>query len=581
MAEKKQKIQIQTLRHSLAHILALAVKNLYPKAKFAIGPATEDGFFYDFDFGKNIKITTDDLPRIEAEMIVLIKQNLSFSKKRVPLKEAKKIFKGQTYKLKILKELEKQGEKTVNLYKVGDFLDLCKGPHIKNTSQIDPQSFKLVNVSGAYWQGKESNKMLTRISGVAFASKKELKDYLKKLEEAKKRDHRLLGKELELFIFDQEVGAGLPVWLAKGAILRRLVEQYINNHYLKYGYQLVASPHIANINLWKTSGHWNFYRESIYSPIKVEDEEYLLKPMNCPFHIKAYQSKIRGWKEMPVKIAELGTVYRYERSGTLHGLTRVRGFTQDDAHVFCRRDQLADELLKLIKEAKKTLKDFGFKEYEVYLSTRPEKYIGTDKMWQEAEKALKQALKKEKLDYHIDKGGGAFYGPKIDIKIKDSLNRPWQCTTIQVDFNLPERFDVNYVDKNGKKQRVVMIHRAILGSMERFIGVLLEHYKGALPFWLSPEQVWILPVSEKNKKYAQKIGKVLAEKFIRYKIVEPDVSISKRILFGQKQKIPYLIVVGDREQKNKTISLRDRKKGDLGEKEIVEFVKKVEKENGK
>ncbi len=581
MKTKKQENKIQTLRHSLAHILALAIKELYPKVKFGIGPATETGFFYDFDFRKKIKITTEDLPKIEEKMKDIIKRDLSFIKKRIPAKEAKSIFKNQPYKLKILKELEKQKETYVSIYKLGDFIDLCKGPHIKKTSQIAPQSFKLINVSGAYWHGKESNKMLTRISAIAFKTKADLNAYLKKLEEAKKRDHRILGKELELFIFDEEVGAGLPVWLAKGAILRKIVEDYINTHYLKYGYQLVTSPHIANINLWKTSGHWNFYRESIYSPIKVEDEQYLLKPMNCPFHIKAYQSKIRSWKDMPVKIAELGTVYRYERSGTLHGLTRVRGFTQDDAHVFCRRDQLARELTQLIKEAKKTLRDFGFKKYEIFLSTRPEKYIGTNKMWREAESALKQALKKEKLNYNIDEGGGAFYGPKIDIKIKDSLDREWQCTTIQVDFNLPERFDVNYINEKGKKERVVMVHRAILGSVERFIGVLLEHYGGALPFWLSPEQVWILPVSDKNKKYSEKIANILENKNVRHRIIRPDMSISKRILFGQKQKIPYLVIIGDKEEKNKTISLRERKKGDLGEVEIISLIKKIEKDNGK
>ena len=572
---KKTKAKISTRRHSLAHILALAVKELYPGVKFAIGPATEDGFFYDFRFQGKEKIGLENLPELEKRMREIIERDLKFKKSKVSIEEAKNIFKGQPYKLELIKKLRDQKEKNVSLYQLGDFLDLCRGPHIKSTGEIDPASFKLVNVSGAYWQGRENNQMLTRISGLAFANSKELKDYLRNLEEAKKRDHRILGKELELFIFDEEVGAGLPIWLAKGAILRKVIEEYINNHYLKHDYQLVFSPHIANINLWKTSGHWNFYRESIYSPIKVENEEYLLKPMNCPFHIKAYQAKIRSWREMPVKIAELGTVYRYERSGTLHGLTRVRGFTQDDAHVFCRRDQLAEELLKLIKEAKKVLRDFGFREYEVYLSTRPEKYIGTDKMWREAERALKRALKKEKLAYHLDKGGGAFYGPKIDIKIKDSLKRPWQCTTIQVDFNLPERFDVNYVDKKGKKERPVMIHRAILGSMERFIGVLLEHYKGALPFWLSPEQVWVLPVSEANNKYAEKVNEALKGNSLRSRIENPESSISKRILFAQKQNIPYLVIVGDKEQSRGTISLRDRRKGDLGEMKIEDFLENI------
>jgi len=575
MIRKKQP-KIETLRHSCAHILAAAVKELFPEAKFGIGPVIENGFYYDFD---KIKITPEDLLKIEEKMKEIITQDLKFEKEEWLTKKALEYFKkqNQNYKVELIKELAQKGAKKVRIYKLGPFIDLCKGPHLKSTSQINPAAFKLTKIAGAYWQGDEKNPMLTRIYGIAFYSEKELKEYLTQQEEAKKRDHRILGQKLDLFIFDEEVGAGLPLWLPKGALLRQIIEDFSLKEHLKEGYQILRTPHIARLQLWQTSGHWNFYRENIYSPIEIEEEKYLLKPMNCPFHIKIYQNKIRSYKDLPLKYFELGTVYRYERSGVLHGLTRVRGFTQDDAHIFCTPEQLDKELVKILRFGLKILKIFGFKEYEVYLSTRPEKYVGTLKNWQKATQALKTALNKVKLKYQIDPGEGVFYGPKIDIKIKDSLGRAWQCTTIQVDFNLPERFNVFYIDKKGKKQQPIMIHRALFGSVERFIGVLLEHYAGALPFWLSPEQIWIIPIASRHKKYAQEIYRTLKENNYRVQLKAEKETLNRKIREGQLQKIPYLLIIGDKETKSKTLRPRSYQKGDLGEMKLTEFLKYLEK----
>jgi len=563
----KGKNKIETIRHSLAHILAMAVKELYPDALFGIGPAIENGFYYDFDLPK--KINPKDLAKIEKKMKEIIKKNISFKKKFISKKEAKKIFKNQSYKLELIKELP--GEK-VSIYKSGDFIDLCKGPHIKSSQEVNPDAFRLTKIAGAYWKGSEENKMLTRIYGVSFETKNELKKYLKIQEEAKKRDHRILGQKLELFIFDEEVGAGLPLWLPKGETLRHTIEEYLYNNLSNQGYQWVRTPHIGNIKLWKTSGHWNLYKENMYSPIKIEQEQYLLKPMNCPFHVKIYQSKIRSYKNLPLKLAELGTVYRYERSGTLHGLTRVRGFTQDDAHIWCTPKQLNAELVKLLKYGLNILKEFGFKNFNIYLSTRPEKYAGTLTEWKKATNTLKYVLGKLGLKYETDKGGGVFYGPKIDIKIKDSLNREWQCTTIQVDFNLPERFDITYINEKGKKKRPIMIHRALLGSLERFIGVLIEHYSGALPLWLSPIQALVIPVGAEHRTYAKEIAEKLKEEEIRAEAKTEAETVSKKIRDGEAQKIPYLIVVGDKEIKRKKIRVRKRGKGDIGEMKITKFL---------
>ena len=572
-------MKIETIRHSLAHILAHAVRELYPGTKFGIGPAIENGFYYDLDLPK--PLTPEDLPKIEAKMKELIKQNISFKKENVMKSDLVTLFDKQPYKLELIKEFP---GKKLTIYKAGEFVDLCAGPHIKSTLQLHSgqakeiiDSFKLTKIAGAYWQGSEKNPMLTRIYGVAFSTKKELEDYLQKEAEAEKRDHRILGQKLELFSFDEEIGAGLPLWHPKGAILRKIIEDYLYKELILQGYQWIVSPHIGKLALWKTSGHWDLYRENMYSPIKIDEEEYMLKPMNCPFHAKIYNSKIRSYKELPLYFSELGTVYRYEKSGVLHGLVRVRGFTQDDAHIWCTSEQLSTELIKLLKHGFKILKTFGFKDFDIYLSTRPEKYAGTEKGWQKAENSLKYVLKKLKLKYQVDPGGGVFYGPKIDIKIKDSLGRPWQCTTIQVDFNLPEKFNLNYVDQKGKKKRPIMVHRALLGSIERFIGVLLENYAGALPLWLSPEQVWVIPVGARHEKYAREAGSKMLNAGCRIEVKDENETVSKKIREGELQKIPYLLVVGDKEMKLRAVRVRSKNK-DLGVILLTKFIEKIKSE---
>jgi len=567
--------KIETIRHSLSHIMALAIQELFPGTKFGIGPAIENGFYYDFEF-KN-PISNEDLPKIEKKMKEILKENIAFRKKIVSKEEAKKIFKDQPYKIELIKELP---GKNVSTYASGEFIDLCKGPHIKSTEEANPDAFRLTKIAGAYWRGSEKNSMLTRIYGVAFDTKKELEDYLFKEAEAEKRDHRVLGQKLELFLFDEEVGSGLPIWQPKGAILSKVIQNYLYEELISQGYQWVVSPHIGNLNLWKTSGHWELYRENMYSPIKIDEEEYIIKPMNCPFHLKIYKSKIRSYKDLPIKYAELGTVYRYERSGVLHGLIRVRGFTQDDAHIWCTPEQLSEELTKLLKHGLKILKTFGFKDFNIYLSTRPEKYAGTEKEWEKATNALIYVLKKLKLKYQVDPGAGVFYGPKIDIKVKDSLGREWQCTTIQVDFNLPERFDLNYVDKNGRKKRTIMLHRALIGSVERFVGVLLENYAGALPLWLSPEQIWIIPVGSRHEKYAKEVNEKINAAGARGILKDENETVSKKIREGEIQKIPYMLVVGDKEMKEKSVRVRQRGKGDIGIIKLTKFLEKIKLEIG-
>ncbi len=592
------KQKIDTIRHSLAHIMAYAVQELFPGTKFGIGPVIENGFYYDFDFRKvkivnpksqapnpkqitnsndqnskqEFKLTPDDLSKIEKKMRELIKQDIKFIKKKVSKDEARKIFKNQPYKLDLIKELP---EEKISIYESGNFIDLCKGPHIKSTKEINPEGFKLSKIAGAYWKGDEKNPMLTRIYGLAFKTKKELNDYLHQIKKAEERDHRILGQKLELFSFDEEVGPGLPLWHPKGALLRQIIEDFLIKEHLKNGYKLVRTPHIGRIKLFQTSGHLDFYKKFMYSPIEIENDKYLIKPMNCPFHIKIYKTKIRSYKDLPIRWMELGTVYRYEKSGVLHGLTRVRGFTQDDAHIFCTPEDLNKELVFILKHGLKILKTFGFKDYDIYLSTRPEKYAGTLKIWNKATNALKFTLNKLKLKYQIDPGGGVFYGPKIDIKIKDSIGRPWQCSTIQVDFNLPEKFKINYIDKNGKKKRSIMIHRALLGSLERFIGVLIEHYAGEFPLWLSPIQIWIVPVGSRHRKYANEIGKKLETMNFRFQVKDENETVSKKIREGEIQKIPYILVIGDKEVKTNSVRVRERKKGDIGLMKLTKFIKKA------
>ncbi len=572
-------MDIEIIRHSYAHILAAAVQELFPKAKFGIGPSIEDGFYYDFDLIDSLK--PEDLPQIEKKMKELIKKNLQFKKKEVSQAAAKKIFKDQPYKKELIKEIK---EKKVAIYQVGNFIDLCRGPHIKSTSELKGKPFKIISLAGAYWKGDEKNKMLQRIYGVAFASQKELNEYLKRQQEAEKRDHRFLGQKLDLFMLDEEVGQGLPLWLPKGAFIRHKIKEFALNTYIEKGYQLVSTPHIASEKLWQHSGHLGFYRENMYNPFGIEEEEYRLKPMNCPLHIKIYQQKPRSYRDLPMRLTEMGTVYRYEKSGTLHGLTRVRGFTQDDAHIICRPEQLHQELTEALKLTFYILKTFGFKKFEVNLSVRDpqekKKFIGRDKDWQQAEESLKQAIKKtgyqDKLI--LDVGGAVFYGPKVDVKVDDSIGRKWQLSTIQVDFNLPSRFKMEYIDKNNKKQIPFMIHRALLGSLERFIGVYIEHTAGSFPIWLSPIQAQIVPVSQKFNSYAKKIEKQLSENNIRVELNDSNETLGKKIRTGEMQKIPYLLIVGEKERQSDSISLRDREKGDIGTIKIKNFIQKIKEE---
>jgi threonyl-tRNA synthetase len=577
--------KIETTRHSLAHIMANAVQKLFPGVKFGIGPAIENGFYYDFDLppealakeGLSIK----DLPKIEEKMQKIIEENVLFKKRVISKQEAKEIFKNQPYKLELINELP---GKSISVYESGNFIDLCKGPHVKSTKEIPLDIFKLTKIAGAYWRGSEKNPMLTRIYGAAFETKKELDNHFRKQEEAEKRDHRKLGVTLDLFHIDENIGPGLVLWHPKGAILKRIVEDYAIGKYLNSGYLPVSTPHIAKLNLWRTSGHTDFYKENMFPAMhlqeiaKEEKDDYQIRPMNCPFHVAIYKDDIRSYRDLPIRYTELGTVYRYEKSGVLHGLARVRGFTQDDAHIFCTPDQLNSELVSVLKLTFKILKDFGFKNYDIYLSTRPEKYAGGLKDWEKATKSLKYALEKAKLKYQIDLGEGVFYGPKIDIKIKDSIGRPWQCTTIQLDFNLPEKFEVFYIDKKGKKQRPFMIHRALLGALERLIGVLIEYYAGAFPLWLSPIQMWIIPVGSDHRKYARKVGKKLKNLGFRIEVKDKAETVSKKIRDGEIQKIPYLLVAGDKEMRSNSIRIRERGKGDIGMVKITKFIQRVQKE---
>jgi len=553
--------------------MAHSVQDIFKNVKFGIGPTIENGFYYDFGLDK--PLTPEDLPKIEKRMRELIKQNIKFEKSFATKEQAKKLFAGQPYKLELISEKGKAKNAKLVIYKSGNFTDLCAGPHVKSTKEINSEAFKLTKIAGAYWRGSEKNPMLQRIYGVAFETKKELDDYLKQIEEAEKRDHRVLGQKLDLFSIDEEVGPGLILWHPKGTILKGIIENFWVNEHLKNGYEIVDTPHVGRIKLWQTSGHTGFYKENMFGPMEVEGDQYLIKPMNCPFHMKIYKTKSRSYRDLPIRWAELGTVYRFERSGVLHGLVRVRGFTQDDAHIICTPEQLSDEVMRATKFGIKLLNSFGFKNFNIYLATRPEKYIGTPKNWEKATRILKYALDKLKLKYKIDEGGGVFYGPKIDLKIKDSLGREWQCTTVQFDFNLPEKFDLVYIDDKGKKQRPYMVHRTLLGSIERFIGVLLEHYAGAMPFWLSPIQIYVIPVGLRHEKYVRQIGKDLEEKGFRIKVKDENETVSKKIREGEMQKIPYMLVVGDEEIKSKSVRVRTREKGDIGMKKYEVFCKNL------
>jgi len=567
-------MDLETLRHSCSHVMAQAVKELWPEVKLGIGPSIEDGFYYDFD--KEEPFSDTDLASIEQKMREIISKNEPFIREELSKEKALDLFKNlkEDYKIELIQRIP---DDKVSIYKTGErFTDLCRGPHVKSTGEI--KAFKLLSVAGAYWHGIETNPMLQRIYGTCFESQKELEEYLKNLEEAKTRDHRKLGPELGFFdIYHQEAGAGLVFYHPKGALLRTIIEDYEKKEHLKRGYQLVITPHIMQAELWKTSGHYDYYKENMFI-FKIEEKEFVIKPMNCPGHILIYESKIRSYKDLPIRFFELGTVYRNEKAGVLHGLLRVRGFTQDDAHIFCLPSQLREEIKAIIDFVFETMKVFGFLDIGIELSTRPEKYIGSDADWEEATAALEDALKEKGLNYETNVGEGAFYGPKIDIKLKDALKRKWQCATIQCDFALPKRFNLKFIDSQGKEQQPIMLHRVLLGSLERFMGALLEHYKGELPLWLAPTQVLVIPIKDTVAEYALKVKKTLEDNSIRTEIDNRNETLDKRIRNAEINKIPYCLVAGEREVKSGKISVRQKGKGDIGTMDLGDFIEQIKEQ---
>jgi len=570
---QKDPESLEIMRHSLSHIMAQALKEIYGRkvVHLGVGPTTEEGFYYDVEV-EGVRIKEEDLPKIEERMKDIVKRNLPILRKELEREQAIKLFESlkEHYKLDIIKRIDEQD--VISVYEQGDFVDLCRGPHVPYTGMVG--NFKLTHIAGAYWQGDPSKPMLQRIYGIAYWSQEELEERLRFYEEVKRRDHRKLGAELELFLIDEDIGGGLVIWLPKGGIYRKTLEDFWKEEHLKRGYQLIYTPHVGKAHLWQTSGHLEYYRQNMYPPMEMEQEEYFVKPMNCPFHVAVYKSKLRSYKELPLKLAELGTVYRYELSGVLHGLMRVRGFTQDDAHIICTPEQVDQVIHETLEFAIWMLGVFGFEDFKVYISTRPPESIGSEEQWEKAESALKKAVESLKLDYEIDEGGGAFYGPKIDIKIKDAIGRFWQCSTIQFDFNLPERFDMEYVGPDNRRHRPYMIHRAIFGSIERFTGILLEHYAGLLPFWLSPVQARIIPISSKHIPYARELLDFLRSYKFKVEIDERNERLSAKVRDAELAKIPYLLIVGDKEVESRIVSVRSKKEGDLGQKsweELLEF----------
>ena len=546
---------LEVLRHSTAHAMAQAVVELYPGSKLTIGPPIENGFYYDIEV--NGRITDEDLPRIEEKMREVVGRDLPIKREEISKAEAEELYKNNPYKWEIVCDLE---DGDITIYRQGEFFDLCRGPHVPSTGRLG--AFKLQNIAGAYWRGDENKPMLTRIYGTAWPTEKELKAHLRSLEEAKARDHRKLGRELNLFSISEEVGPGLILWHPKGAMVRVLIEDFSRKAHLENGYEWVFSPHIGRSGLWETSGHLDFYAENMYSPMDIEGEDYYAKPMNCPFHIQIFKSRMRSYRDLPKRYAEYGAVYRYERSGVLHGLTRVRGFTQDDAHIFCRPDQVEEEIGDALEFSLFILRTLGLTDFTPYLATRPEKYVGELEDWDRATEALRKAVESHNVPYQVDKGGGAFYGPKIDLKVNDALGREWQLSTIQFDFNLPERFDLEYTGEDGQAHRPYMVHRALLGSMERFFGVLIEHYNGAFPTWLAPVQAVVIPVADRHLPYAREVGARLTAEGFRVEVDGAPMSMQKKIRENAKQKIPYLLIVGDAEEGEGTVNVRKR-----GEKE--------------
>ncbi len=563
---------LSTLRHSAAHLMAAAVKRLYPGVKFDIGPATDEGFYYDFDMDH--RLTPEDLPKIEGEMNRIVNESLPFEYAELSRDEAQKMLseEAQTYKLERLADIP-EGE-NISFYKCAEFTDLCRGPHVENSGQI--KAFKLLSVAGSYYRGKETNPMLQRIYGTAFPDRKSLKKHLAAIEEAKKRDHRKLGRELDLFGFSEEVGPGLVLWHPKGAFIRNRIETFWREEHYKNGYDLVYTPHIGKSRLWETSGHLDFFSEAMFSPMDIDGSDYYVKPMNCPFHIQIYESDKRSYRELPLRWAELGTVYRYEKSGVLHGLPRVRGFTQDDAHIICTPEQVESEIAEVLRFCLFIWEQFGFKEINAYLATRPDKAVGEDLRWKKATESLRKAVDGAGLQCEVDDGGGAFYGPKIDLKIKDAIGREWQTSTIQFDFNLPERFDMSYTGSDGHEHRPYMIHRALFGSLERFFGILVEHYAGAFPVWLAPEQVRILPITDDHHAEAADIAGILRQKGFRAEVDRRSEKIGAKIRDARNQRVPYIGVVGDREVENGTVSVRSRRQGQMGAISLDELSRSLE-----
>jgi len=584
MAEHKhEEDHLHRLRHSASHVMAQAVLEEFPDGKVAIGPPIEKGFYYDFELPR--PLTPEDLEEIEARMREIVAEGHDFVYKEVSEEEARQLFADQPYKLELIDGLEAGGtdedgnplaeKPVISTYTQDTFEDLCRGPHLEHTGQIPPDGFKLMNVAGAYWRGDENRPMLQRIYGTAWPSKRELKGYLLMLEEAKKRDHRRLGKDLDLFSIDETIGGGLVLWHPKGGFIRKQIEDYWRDEHMRGGYDIVYSPHIAKLDLWNTSGHTEYYKENMYSPIDIETVKYQLKPMNCPFHIAIYNTRKRSYREFPIRWCELGTVYRYEKTGALHGLMRLRGFTQDDAHIFCRFDQLEDEVAGVLDLALFMVDTFGFKNYSVYLSTRPEKYAGDLKLWEQATDTLAKALARQKLAYEIDPGEGVFYGPKIDLKMLDALGREWQLSTIQFDFNLPRRFGVDYVTPEGDRQNVYMVHRAIYGSLERFVGMLIEHYAGVFPVWLAPVQAVVLPVGPDFLGYAREVENDLRQRGIRVRVDAREEKVGRKIRDAELEKIPTMLVVGAREEEAGSVNVRRHGGGEQVPRPVEEFAREL------
>jgi len=586
-AQQNNDDDLYRIRHSTAHVMAQAVLEMFPQAKYTIGPPVEDGFYYDFDLPR--PLTPEDLQAIENRMRVIISGNHDFKREEVSAEKARRIFQEQPYKLELIEGLEKGGfdeygnpleEKVqISIYTQDKFIDLCRGPHVENTRQINSDAIKLMNVAGAYWRGDENNPMLQRIYGTAWRTADELEKYLWKLEEAKKRDHRRLGRELDLFSISDDVGPGLILWHPKGGMIRKIAEDYCRAEHERGGYDFVYSPHIGRAHLWETSGHLDWYKENMYAPLDIEEQQYYLKPMNCPFHLQIYKSQLRSYRDLPLRFAEWGTVYRYERSGVLHGLMRVRGFTQEDAHLFCRPDQMPEEIDRVLEFSLNILRAFGFHDFQAYLSTRnPAKSAGKPEDWVAPTEALRLALERAQVPYRIDEGEATFYGPKIDIKIKDALSREWQLSTIQFDFTLPENFGLTFVGEDGQEHRPYMIHRALLGSMERFMGVLIEHYAGAFPVWLAPVQAMLIPIADRHLPYIREVAEKLEAAGLRVKVDDRNERMNAKIRDAQTQKIPYMLVVGDQETSQNQVALRLRSGENPGPMSLQAFIDKAKQD---